>query len=73
MCLAMRESIFFGADFFAIVEGENKIWPAFASKRAMRTGLPLDAPPDTEKGSKNTTSLSQGPLAHAAATEMFIA
>jgi len=59
-------------DFFAIVKGENKIRPAFASKRAMRTGLPLDAPPNAKKGSKNTTSLSRGPLAHAVATEIVI-
>jgi len=61
-----------GTEFFAIVKGEDEVRPAFASKRAMRTGLPLDAPPNAKKGSKNTASLSRGPLAHAAATEIFI-
>jgi hypothetical protein len=51
-----------GPDLFAVMKGENKIRPPIASKCAVRPGLPLDAPPNAKEGSKNTTSLSRGPL-----------
>jgi hypothetical protein len=62
----------FGPDFLAVVEGEYKIRPAFAGQRLMRAGLPLELPPNADKGGKDTTSLCRWPLAHAAATEILI-
>ena len=34
----------FGADFIAFVEGKDKIGPAIAGKRFVRTGLAFDLP-----------------------------
>ena len=62
----------FWTDFFAVMEREHKIGRAFASQRSMRPRLPLESPPNGEKGGKDTTCLSRGPLAHAVATEMLM-
>src|SRR5438132_14176087 len=71
VCLAIRESIFGPISSFSW-EGEDEIRPTFAGQCAVGPRLPLDAPPNVDKGGKNTTGLSRRPLAHAAATEILI-
>jgi len=61
-----------GADFLAVMEGKHKIRPTLAGQRSVRSGLPLEMPPNAEEGGKNTTCFSRRPLAHAAATKMLI-
>ena len=38
-----------GANFFAIVEGEDNIWPTFSGHRTVGSGLPLDLPADPKQ------------------------
>jgi hypothetical protein len=37
-----------GADFFAIVEGEDNIWPTLSGQRAVGSGLSLELPANFE-------------------------
>src|SRR3990172_8679250 len=56
----------FGADFVAIVEGENKIRPAISGKCFVRTGLSFDLPAKPKQRREKTLGFDRWPLAHAA-------
>ncbi len=56
----------FGADFVAIMEGENKIRPANAGKCFVRTGLSFYLPAQPQQSSKKMLCFYRRPLAHAA-------
>ena len=44
----------YGADFVAIMEGENEIRPAITGKCFVRTGLSLDLPTKPQQRSEKT-------------------
>ena len=50
----------FGADFIAVVEGEDEIWPARAAQSAVRTRLPFELPPDTQHAESTRRALVDG-------------
>ena len=61
------------ADFIAFVEGKDKIRPALAGKRLVRTGLPLDLPAEPQQRGEKALGFDRRPLAHAAiGMEMLI-
>ena len=37
-----------GANFFAVVKGEDNIWPTFSGQRAVGSGLSLELPANLE-------------------------
>jgi hypothetical protein len=59
------------AEFLAVVEREDEIWPAGTSEHLVRTGLALDGPTDANKRGEYEVSSSAGPVAHAALKEML--
>lgn len=52
-------------NFFPVMEGENKIWPARARKNAMGADYTFSAPTASRECVEQAASLDAGPLAHA--------
>ncbi len=61
-----------GPEFFALVKREHEVRPAIARQGPMRPRLAFDTPPKLDKGGKDSAGLSRRPMAHAAATEIFM-
>jgi hypothetical protein len=47
-------------NFFAVMECEDHIAPAFAGERAVRTGLPFDLPAQGKQCCKQPLGLDEG-------------
>ena len=57
---------------FVVVEGENKIRPAWPGKNSVGSAvMPFNHPSDLQKPRKNAFGTGAGPLAHAASKVMF--